>query len=304
MQILINNFYLCEEHPTWTNGNNPQFALFNSSGFFTVPCGVYRVRALVVGAGGGGGSGAAGGGAAGYVRSGVLEVEPHVVVKITVGRGGKGSTTKGDCRQDSQSGGRSSFGGFLYADGGSSHKGTCFDNRHGASGGSGGGESCTNFMGYCRSGAGGSRGSNGNIAARGQSFGRGRGQGDYMEQLRSFRGSLFTAGAGGKGRLSAASGGGGGGGILVNCWGPSAGDGEVPIGAQGGRGFGAGGGSGFLDSNEENSSQLFHSGGDGADGVVYVEWGFDSNYSSALNQQLNTRMTYTVIDLYQYKLHF
>ena len=72
----------------------PSFALFTSSGVFTVPCGVHRVNVLVVGGGGGGGSGAAGGGASGFVHGGSFEVEPLMNVRITVGKGGAGSTRK------------------------------------------------------------------------------------------------------------------------------------------------------------------------------------------------------------------
>lgn len=164
------------------NGNSIEsthFAIFNTNDLFTVPCGANRMRVLVVGGGGGGGSGAAGGGAAGFVRSEVFEVAPNVVVKITVGKGGKGSTLKDNCRQDSQSGGRSSFGGFIHADGGENHKGPCYDNWQGASGGSGGGEGCIHSRGYCRSGAGGSGGSNGNNASRGETFGFGTGQSNF-----------------------------------------------------------------------------------------------------------------------------
>ena len=245
-----------------------------------MPCGANRVRVLVVGGGGGGGSGAAGGGAAGFVCSEVFEVEQLVVVKISVGKGGKGSTRKDTCRQDSRYGARSSFGGFLHADGGGSHNGPCFENWQGASGGSGGGEGCINSGGYCSSGSGGSGGSNGNYSSRGQAFGIGKGQSSYSAQLKQFRMSSITVGAGGKGRLYAAAGGGGGGGVFIDGSGPSAEDGERPIGEMGGKGFGAGGGSGFLDSNEmKTSPHIYHRGDVGADGVVYIEWWWESKSS-------------------------
>ena len=64
----------------------PSYALFTKSGIFTVPCGVNRVRVLVVGGGGGGGSGASGGGAAGFVKAGEFGVEPNEIIKVTVGK--------------------------------------------------------------------------------------------------------------------------------------------------------------------------------------------------------------------------
>lgn len=258
------------------NGNNGAFAIFNASGFFKVPCGANRLRVLVVGGGGGGGSGTAGGGGAGFVKSSIFEVEPNVIIEITVGAGGKGSTRKDTCLQNSQPGGRSSFGSVLHAEGGDNHKGPCTTNSHGSSGGTGGGAGCVNIKGYCHSGAGGSGGSDGSNASRGQSSGPGAGQGNYNEQLKLFRNSSITAGAGGRGKLYAAAGGGGGGGILINGLGPVAGSGQEPAGSQGGKGYGAGGGSGFLQPNQNQ----FHSGGNGADGVVYVEWYLDMNQSS------------------------
>lgn len=62
---------------------------------------------------------------------------------------------------------------------------------------------------------------------------------------------------------------GGEGGILINGSGPFGESGGGNISAAGGAGYGAGGGAGgavYLDSGP-----LIHSGGRGADGVVYVE---------------------------------
>lgn len=111
-------------------------------------------------------------------------------------------------------------------------------------------------------------------------YGLGVGQGNYKELLKQFRMSSITAGAGGKWRLYAAAGDGGGGGILINGVGLVAGCGQKPAGSQGGKGFGTGEGSGFQQSNQENSSIICHSGGNGIDGMVYVEWDLEKKQSA------------------------
>lgn len=74
--------------------------MFTSSGVFTVPCGVYRIKVLAIGGGAGGGSGAAAGGASGFVKVGEFEVDPLMNVSVRVGPGGNGSTRKvNNCTQ-------------------------------------------------------------------------------------------------------------------------------------------------------------------------------------------------------------
>ena len=238
-----------------------------------MPCGVNRVRVLVVGGGGGGGSGAAGGGAAGIVKTGVFDVEPNEVIKVTVGKKGNGSTRKeGSCAQDSTPGERSSFGRLLRADGGGNHNGTCYESWKGATGGSGGGEGCSTETGRCRSGAGGIGGSPGNNASSGRAYGVGLGQGLFAEQLKQFRFNFISVGAPGKGSFHEAPGGGGAAGILINNESLSATGGANPFGANGGKGYGAGGGSGFLESDDDKAAAIYIEGGSGSDGVVYIEW--------------------------------
>ena len=105
-------------------------------------------------------------------------------------------------------------------------------------------------------------------------------------------------GAGGKGRLYAAAGGGGGGVVFIDGSGPSAEDGERPIGAMGGKGFCAGGGSEFLDSNEMKiSPHIYHRGGDGAGVVVYIEWWWESKSSKFYKiQKTNVQYTSTCMN--------
>ena len=250
------------------------YILFTSDTIFIVPRGVSRARILLVGGGGGGGSGPASGGAAGYVNSGVLDVVPSLKIKVQVGKGGRGSTRKVTCGQNSQAGGASSFG-KLVANGGGSHQGTCPQSWVGPSGGSGGGEGCYNSTNYCQSGDGGSGGSSGTKSTGGQNYSlAGNGAGSYASQLQLFCFTQFTAGAGGRGQIEDSPGGSGAGGVLVEGEGPIAGSGESASGAEGGRGYGAGGGSGgYLGQDYNNASQsIYYSGGRGDDGFVYVEW--------------------------------
>jgi hypothetical protein len=91
--------------------------VFTANGTFTVPAGVTKVKATVVGggggaAGGGGGSGGGGGGAAIKIVSGLT---PANTVTVTVGTGGAGATGAGG---SGGTGNTSSFGAHCSATGG------------------------------------------------------------------------------------------------------------------------------------------------------------------------------------------
>lgn len=244
------------------------FARFTANSVFQVPCGVTRVRVLVVGGGSGGGSGNAAGGASGFVNVGEFRIEPGIAVPITIGAGGTGSSLKkNDPTQDAKPGGRSAFGSFLWADGGNAG---CQCGFSGGAGGSGGGEGC---IGPCWSGIGGKSGSNGFKASvpTNSCYSSGDGQGNYTSILRLFTKNLPIPGSGGSGVFLDNPGGGGGGGIILL--------GNEPVGtagshggALGGNGFGSGGGSGFLYKFEDVNELIYYPGGNGAPGVVYVEW--------------------------------
>jgi hypothetical protein len=97
--------------------------VFAAPGVFswTVPDGVYRVYAKVIGAGGGGRNSSVfgGGGGGGGVAEGLVNVTPGQVISITVGAGGAGAwydTTNGV----GGTGGSSAFGAYMSATGGSS----------------------------------------------------------------------------------------------------------------------------------------------------------------------------------------
>lgn len=92
---------------------------FTSSGTFTVPAGIFRVRATVTGAGGGGsgcnvGQGGSGGGA-GSTAIEWIGVAPGDTVSVTVGTAGTAGPSGGS---PGGTGGTSSFGAFCSAVGG------------------------------------------------------------------------------------------------------------------------------------------------------------------------------------------
>lgn len=238
------------------------YAIFTTSGEFQVPCGVRLVRVLVVGGGAGGGSGNAAGGNSGFVRGAERRVVPGEVIPVTAGSGGRGSSFKtNNASQDATPGGRSSFGDIL-ADGGKSQ---VEDNC--SAGGSGGGAGCE---GPCRSGDGGKDGSPGRGPPSNSTHCFGSGQIYLAPGLLLFKSNILRSGDGGQGVFGENPGGGGGGGLLVNGKGPVA---EPGLGgAFGGRGYGAGGGAGSLSSQDDTSHRNYTSGGNGAAGLVYIEW--------------------------------
>ena len=89
---------------------------FTASGTFTVPAGVYRVKATATGGGGAGSgtttNGGGGGGAAGQTAIGWYDVTPGQAITVTVGAGGAAGSGSGG------NGGTSSFGAFCSAPGG------------------------------------------------------------------------------------------------------------------------------------------------------------------------------------------
>ena len=95
----------------------------------------------------------------------------------------------------------------------------------------------------------------------------GFGQGSYIADLTIFTDNTITAGAGGAGGNSTHSAGGGAGGILINGIGPNADPGGAAFSGQGGIGYGAGGGGGGF-----NGGVIREAGGDGAHGLVYLEY--------------------------------
>jgi hypothetical protein len=235
------------------------FQTFTQSGTFVVPQGVSQVRVLCVGGGGGGGNGHSGGGGSGFVATGTFSVSQGQSIAVTVGQAGNGAIQQTDNSVVGISpGGSSSFGNLLSAGGGQvvTSSGSTAN-----SGGSGGGGSCN---GGTTGGNGGTGGSNGGSCT----YSGGAGQGNYVPALSLFVHSSVSAGSGGLGGSSSHAGGGGGGGVLIGGAGPVGADGPQSWSGKGGNGYGGGGGAGGYSS----SSNIRHAGGNGAPGVVYVEW--------------------------------
>ena len=246
-----------------SQANVDSFVIFtNESNLLTVPSGVTQIHVIAIGGGGGGANGHQGGGGSGFVSEGTFNVTPGLQISVSVGRGGNGGLTSigNNDITGLTSGTDSRFGNFLIANGG----GIVTGQWNGGSGGGGG----------CNPGSsGGSGGSAGNYGS-GCSNTPGTGQGaSFVSTFNSFIHNQLTPGFGGAGGRSSHSGGGGGGGILMNGLGPKASDGIQSFSGLGGYGYGAGGGAGGYDQ----SSSTRWAGGNGANGMVYVEYEFDCN---------------------------
>ncbi len=114
--------------------------VFTSTGTFTVPAGVTKVKVTLIGGGGGGGGGnncinAGGGGGGGAAIEIISGLTPAGTVTVTVGAGGTG----GGVDAPGGTGGTSSFGAFCSATGGVGGAGATAGSTPGAGGiGSGG----------------------------------------------------------------------------------------------------------------------------------------------------------------------
>ncbi len=230
------------------------FQIFTASDIFVPPsCAIYplNVRVLVVGSGGGapGGGGSGGSGAgSGVVGAAQVTLNTPAVVPITIAAAGLGVPDSAAAN----SGGSSSFGGYLTMSGGSGGS-----MGPGGAGGSGGG-----LTAMFNSGAGGANGSNGAMAG-------GSGQGPIVTSSTTVLGitfnlATFSSGLGGVGGVPGTPDGGGGQGYGA---GGGGGDGTDNF-------AGGGGGGGILINGLGPTAQAgtAGTGGSGANGVVYVEW--------------------------------
>lgn len=91
--------------------------VFTSTGTWTKPSGIKKIKVIVTGGGGGGGGGTGsynqgGGGGAGGTAIEIIDVSSVSTVSVTIGAGGSGSTGQG------AGGGTSSFGSYCSAAGG------------------------------------------------------------------------------------------------------------------------------------------------------------------------------------------
>jgi hypothetical protein len=218
---------------------------FSQNTSWQVPGDVKSVRVLVVGGGGGGATGHGNGGGSGHVRKGTFAVTPCTTLTLTIGQGGATNA----------SGGQSSFGNLLSAQGGSGGQQNASGSGAGGSGGGGAGNS----------GFGGDGGSNGAAGQNGQTYTGGAG-GNFDSLPGFFGANALTAASGGSKGSSSHAGGGGGGGVLIGGAGPGGGNGNQSWSAKGGGGWGGGGGGGGY------SGGTYATGGTGASGIIYIEW--------------------------------
>jgi hypothetical protein len=133
--------------PTWSTPSATaglqSMQVFTSTGTWTKPSGITKVRVRGVGGGGGGGNapaafdGAGGGGAGGYFEE-IIDVTSVSTVSVTVGAGGAGGAGNSNANNGS-TGGTSSFGAYCSATGGSGGFSAATGPYRGGAGGTGSG---------------------------------------------------------------------------------------------------------------------------------------------------------------------
>ena len=254
------------------------------SNTFTVPAGVTKISAVLIGGGGAGGGGSAGGSGSGgqgggggglrYIND--FPVTPGQTLTIIVGAGGNGGTGAGGNGANSEivgvatafggTGGAADYTGTVGAGGTGS---IIAGNIGGSSGGNGGTATLTTgaggggSAGYSGNGGSGGNGSitNGGVAGSGG----GAGGGGAPTASGSGGGGVGVLGLGSSGSLSNGAGNAGSGGSNGST-------GNTNNGAAGGL---YGGGGGGADGNAGSVT----SGGNGAQGIVRIVWSPSSKFS-------------------------
>lgn len=184
--------------------------VFTASGSFTVPAGVTKVKARVLGGGGGGGgntsTGGGGGGGGGAYGEGIYSVTPGQVVSVTVGGGGGGGPNNGGTASanNGASGGTSSFGTLLSATGGGGGGGSLSGGQGDAGQGGTASGGSVNMAGGC--GNAGYNGGASGFGGIGGSAAHGGGGGGASSGLPRPGGGPGGGGAGGGGNYAGAAG--------------------------------------------------------------------------------------------------
>lgn len=129
-------------HSVMSNKETPNMQLFTSSGTFTVPSGVTRVKVTCVGGGGGGGGWyynaeeyyhGGGGGGSGLSEAVVSSLTGGSTISVTVGNGGTAGVGSYSAATAGGNGGSSSFGSYVIALGGTGG-GKAYIGVHGGAG--------------------------------------------------------------------------------------------------------------------------------------------------------------------------
>jgi hypothetical protein len=198
---------------TWSSARSliPTMQVFTSTGTFTIPASVTKVKVTVVGGGGGGRSATnstaqGGGGGGGVAIKTITGLTPGGTVTVTVGAGGAANTT----------GGTSSFGAYCSATGGLSPAFGASGPAGGAGGTATGGD--INFIGGSGCGGNGVAGTVGGSAGNGGSSifgGAGLGAGSTNAVNTAGAGVDGTGAGGGGGCGGPGTGGAGGSGIVI-----------------------------------------------------------------------------------------
>jgi hypothetical protein len=188
-----------------TNSKRTQgVQVFTSSGTFTVPINVTKVKVTVVGGGGSGNNGGSnngggGGGAGGCAIKWITGLTPGSSVSVTAGTGGA-SISNATAGTNGNAGGASSFGAYCSASGGGGAVSTLYTGGAGGAG-TGGDINLTGGAGegsqYNSSYANGAGGGGGGVFGGG---GAGGGGGNYYNNQTNVSGATYgSGGAGGYG---------------------------------------------------------------------------------------------------------
>ena len=239
---------------------------FTSSGTFTVPTGVTKIKVFCVGGGSAGSSTDGGGG--GYTKTSTITVSPGQQISVTIGAGGIYAYGENESAYY-RKGGDTTCGSVTATGAGDPSGRGSFN---GGSGGGCGGTATASYEPY--GGNGGSDGSNGSPGGwtnRPDRYPGGTGQGSTTRAYGESSGTLYAGGGGGGATKKRSDG-----------W---AGSSTNPSVGAGGAGGGASGGAAGVNGNSASAntggggggggvaSNAYMSGGNGGSGICLIKWG-------------------------------